>query len=32
MKENWVVKFLSTRIFDSLDEFEKYLKTTYFVN
>jgi hypothetical protein len=30
MKENWSVKFLSTRIFGSLDEFEKYLKTTSF--
>jgi hypothetical protein len=29
MKENWSVKFLSKRIFESLDEFEKYLKTTY---
>ena len=25
MKENWVVKFSSARIFESLDEFEKYL-------
>ena len=30
MKQNWVVKFLSTKIFESMDEFEKYLKTTYF--
>jgi len=29
MQENWSVKFLSTRIFKSLDEFEKYLKTTF---
>jgi len=29
MKENWSVKFLSTRIFESLDEFEKYLKATF---
>ncbi len=28
MKENWVVKFLSTRIFESLDEFGKYLHST----
>ncbi|UCB52900.1 MAG: hypothetical protein JSV10_02065 [Candidatus Zixiibacteriota bacterium] len=27
MKENWSVKFLSKRIFESLDEFELYLKT-----
>ena len=26
MKENWVVKFLSARIFESLDELEKYLE------
>jgi hypothetical protein len=25
MKENWSVKFLSTKTFESLDEFEKYL-------
>ncbi len=29
MKQNWVVKFLSTEIFESLDEFEKYLHVTY---
>ncbi len=29
MKENWSVKFLSKRVFGSLDEFEKYLKTTF---
>ncbi len=29
MKENWAVKFLSKRIFTSLEEFEHYLKTTY---
>ena len=29
MKQNWVVKFLSTKIFESLDEFEKYLHVTY---
>ncbi len=29
MKENWSVKFLSTRIFESLDKFESYLKTTF---
>jgi hypothetical protein len=27
MKENWSVKFLSKRIFESLDDFERYLKT-----
>lgn len=27
MKENWAVKFLSAEIFESIDEFEKYLKT-----
>ena len=27
MKENWSVKFLSKRIFGTLDEFELYLKT-----
>jgi len=29
MKENWSVKFLSKRVFESLDEFENYLKTTH---
>jgi len=29
MKENWSVKFLSKRIFESLEEFEKYLKASY---
>ncbi|MGB8656517.1 MAG: hypothetical protein WCE90_01865 [Candidatus Zixiibacteriota bacterium] len=28
LKENWSVKFLSTRVFESLDEFEKHLTTT----
>ncbi len=29
MKENWSVKFLSKRVFESLDEFERYLKATF---
>jgi len=29
MKENWSVRFLSDKIFKSLDEFEKYLKETF---
>ena len=29
MKQNWVVKFMSTKIFESLDEFEEYLDVTY---
>ena len=29
MKENWSVKFLSKRVFESVDEFENYLKTTH---
>jgi nucleoside 2-deoxyribosyltransferase len=31
MKENWAVKFLSAEIFESLEEFEKYIKTVCFV-
>jgi nucleoside 2-deoxyribosyltransferase len=30
MKENWAVKFLSTEIFKSLDEFDNFLKTVSF--
>lgn len=29
LKNNWAVKFLSKRIFESLDEFERYLKTNF---
>ena len=29
LKENWSVKFLSTKIFGSLNGFEKYLKSTF---
>lgn len=28
MKENWTIKFLSTEIFKSLEEFERFLKNT----
>jgi hypothetical protein len=29
LKDNWSVKFLSKRIFKSLDEFERYLEANY---
>jgi nucleoside 2-deoxyribosyltransferase len=32
MKENWSVKFLSTKIFETLEEFEGFLKNKGFLN
>ena len=29
MKDNWSVKFLSKKLFETLDEFEKYVKKTH---
>jgi nucleoside 2-deoxyribosyltransferase len=29
LKDNWSVKFLSRKIFESLDEFERYLKVNF---
>jgi len=31
MKENWSVKFLSTEIFETLEEFESFLKNKDFL-